>query len=129
MTRKTSLTYLATPYSLYVGGLEQAFEEAATLAGMLIASGMNIYSPIVHCHSIAIHGRLDPLDHSLWLALDDVMLAKCDVLLVAHMAGWENSFGIKHEIAFFQDAKKPIFDLDPETMIIKRRQALVTVEL
>lgn len=119
-----SLCYLATPYSKYKPGLVKAFEDAAALAATLLVAGVKVYSPIAHTHPLAIHGHLDPLDHSIWLPFDEAMMNVCDVLIVAHMDGWEESYGIKHEIEFFTKANKPIFDLDPDTMHMKRREPL-----
>jgi len=117
-----TLAYLATPYSRYPGGLEQAYIEASKLAAGLIKSGLKIYSPIAHCHPIAINGGLDPLDHELWMEQDRAMMEVCGALIVAHMAGWATSKGIDIEVKFFQGKKRPIFDLDPGTMkMVKRR--------
>lgn len=110
------LCYLATPYSKYKGGdLNAAFEDASRLAAELLAAGIRVYSPIAHTHPLAIHGNLDPLDHSIWLPFDEAMMDAADCLIVAHMDGWDTSFGIAHEVKFFEDAGKPIFDLDPDS--------------
>lgn len=115
------LAYLATPYSKYPGGLDAAFRDAAALAARLLVAGIAVYSPIAHTHPLAIYGDLDPLDHSIWLPFDAAMMARCDVLIVAHMDGWEQSFGVAHEIEVFQGAGKGIYDLDPATLKMTRR--------
>lgn len=118
------LCYLATPYTKYMGGdIERAFIDAAKLAAELLASGLRVYSPIAHTHPLAIHGNLDPLDHSIWLPFDEAMMDAADCLIVAHMDGWEVSYGIAHEVEFFRKAGKPIFDLDPVTMEMTKRSA------
>ena len=118
----TTLAYLATPYSKYMGGdLERAFIDAARLAARLLAVGVHCYSPIVHMHPIAIHGGLDPLDYGIWLPFDEMMMASCDTLIVAQMDGWDQSVGIAHEITLFKKAKKPVFDLNIETLTMTRR--------
>jgi hypothetical protein len=61
------------------------------LAARLLVAGMRVYSPIAHTHPLAIYGHLDPKDHSIWLPFDETMMAKADVLLVAHMEGWKDS--------------------------------------
>lgn len=116
------LCYLATPYSKYKGGdLVSAFEDAAALAAELLAAAVRVYSPIAHTHPLAMHGNLDPLDHSIWLPFDEAMMDAADCLIVAHMDGWDSSFGIAHEVEFFTKAGKPIFDLDPVTLQVSRR--------
>lgn len=131
------LAYLAAVYSKWTGGdpgpgcsnnmrqamrLEDAFIEAAKLAAKLMLAGVKVYSPIAHTHPLAIHGRLDPLDHSIWLPFDEAMLTVCDTLIVAQMDGWQESRGIAHEVAFFETAGKPIFDLDPDSLQMTRRR-------
>ena len=118
------LAYLATPYSKYEAGLDAAFVDASKLSARLMPTGVKIYSPIVHCHPMAIHGGLNPLDHALWLPFDEVMMAKADILIVAHMQGWEESYGIAHEIAVFTRAQKPIFDLDIQTLTMVQRKGV-----
>lgn len=110
------LVYLATPYSKYIGGIEHAFIAAAALAGRLLQRGISVYSPIAHTHPIAIHGRIDPLDHSIWLPFDEAMMKASSALLVAQMSGWNESKGILHEIKFFAEAGKPVFYLDTVTL-------------
>lgn len=115
------LAYLGTPYSKYPLGISQAFIDAAKLAGLLMRTGVKIYSPIVHTHPLAIYARIDPHDHSIWLPFDEAMMKVCDAMIVAHMDGWEQSYGIAHEVKFFEAAGKPIFDCDPRTLMMTRR--------
>lgn len=117
-----SLSYLATPYTKYAGGIEKAFIDACKLTALLLRAGIKCYSPIAHTHPIAIHGNLDPLDHDIWLPFDVAMMKACDTLIVAHMEGWSESFGVAQEVQFFEDERKPIFDLDPKTLVMTKRQ-------
>ncbi|HWL04518.1 MAG TPA: DUF1937 family protein [Xanthobacteraceae bacterium] len=114
----TGLCYLATPYSKYPDGLESAFKLAAHLAGHLLKAGITAYCPIAHMHPVAVHGEIDPLDHDIWLPSDEVMMARCDTLLVATMRGWRQSKGIAHEIEVFRAAGKPMLYLDPDALTI-----------
>ena len=118
------LAYLATPYSKYPKRTEAACEDAAARAAQLMVAGIDCYSPIAHTHPLAIHGKLDPLDHAIWLPFDETMMAKADVLIVARMEGWEFSRGMAHEIEVFTRAGKAIWDLWPETMDMKKRERL-----
>lgn len=117
------LAYLATVYTRHVEGINVAFVEACTLAAKLIKCGVKVYSPIVNTHCISMHGGIDPLDHGIWLPFDRMMMNAADVLIVAHMQGWEESYGIGEEIKFFEAAGKPIFDLDPATLLMTRRKS------
>lgn len=122
LQRTESLCYLATPYSKYFGGdLERAFIDASKLAAKLLVAGIKVYSPIAHTHPLAVYGELDPLDHSIWLPFDEAMMSAADILIVAQMPGWQESKGIAHEIKFFETRGKPIYDLDPATMVMTKR--------
>jgi Domain of unknown function (DUF1937) len=120
---KQTLGYLATPYTKFPNGIEQAFIAAAKLTARLLRMGLQVYSPIAHTHPVGIYGGIDPLDLSIWLPFDEAMLRACDVLIVAHMESWETSKGIAHEIDFFTRAGKPIFDLDPLSLAMMKRMA------
>ena len=48
------MIYLATPYSKYHRGQDEAFIAAANIAGRLIARGLDVFSPIVHGHPLAV---------------------------------------------------------------------------
>lgn len=114
--RRFELIYVATPYTKYPDGIEEAFIDASILMARLLERGLRVYSPIVHTHPIAIYGHMDPLDHNIWLPFDQSMMDKADALLVAKLETWEKSFGINHEIGIFAEANKPIYYLDPKLL-------------
>ena len=111
--------YLATPYSKYPGGLEEAFVAACKLAGELLKRGLTVFSPITHTHPIAMHAGIDPLDYKIWLPCDRMRMDTSDALLVAMMRGWEASVGIQHEIDYFMETNKPVHFLDVRTIELK----------
>ena len=108
-----SYWYLATPYSKYPSGIEAAFEMACRAVAPLIRAGVPVFSPIAHTHPVAMHGRIDPLDHSIWLPADAPMMQAAHGLIVYRAESWERSYGIGEEIKAFQAAGKPIHYLDP----------------
>ena len=118
---RARLVYLATPYTKYPAGIHQAFADAAELAARLLTLGVRIYSPIAHCHPLSLYGNLDPLDHATWIPFDEAMMAAAEILVVAHMLGWEESKGVAHEIDFFTRAGKPVFHLDPDFLQVTKR--------
>lgn len=119
------LVYLATPYTKYEPGIEAAFMDAAALAAKLLKHGVKVYSPISHCHPMSQYGGIDPKDHSIWLPYQEAMMRVCDAVLVAQLRGWRESYGVAHEIAFFEDQRKPILYLDTVLM----RVATVPMEI
>jgi len=116
--RKHKLIYLATPYSRYAYGPEIAFRHACEIVAKLIIAGVRVYSPIVNTHSVAIHGDMDPLDHSMWLDYDKMMMELSSALVIAKMEGWDKSFGIAEESKVFKSSGKPIYYLTPATLEI-----------
>lgn len=50
------------------------------------------------------------------------MMTRTDALLVAHLPGWEESYGVAEEIKFFERAGKRIFDLDPASLEMQERK-------
>ena len=101
--------YVASPYTKYPGGIEDAFQGACRCAAWLIAQGLSVFSPIAHTHSVAILGGLDPLNHEIWLPADTPLMRAATGLVVAMMPGWRDSFGVRFEIDEFDSAGKPIF--------------------
>lgn len=104
----TDIHYLASPYSKYPDGIDAAFVTVCEVAGALIRQGWSIYSPIAHTHPIAIHAKIDPLNHAIWLAFDEAMMTAATGCLVVRMPGYDQSFGIAHEIKRFREMGKPI---------------------
>lgn len=100
--------YLASPYSKFERGQEEAFKEACAAAATLLKRGVFVFSPIAHSHPIAEHGGIDALSHDMWMPLDLAMLDICDGLLVLMMPGWKESYGVQREIEHAAKTGKPI---------------------
>ena len=100
--------YLATPYTAYEKGINEAFIEAAKAAAVLTKRGLIVYSPIAHCHPIASHGGINHLDHDLWMTHCVTMLDECYGLIVVQMPGWRESAGVQLEIKRAAQDNKPI---------------------
>lgn len=111
--------YLATPYSKHPGGIERAFEDASKAAGILLSRGVSVYCPIAHTHPIAIHGDLDPYSHEIFLPLDEKMMRHAYGILVVEMPTWEISFGIAHEIEWFDARSMPRLHLSWPDLAVK----------
>ena len=103
---------MATPYSKYQGGIEAAYVEASKAAAWLVSHRVPVFSPIAHSHPIALYGKLDPLDHSIWLPADSKLMDAAYGLLICMMPGWMESYGIEFEIKVFKAAEKPIVFLE-----------------
>lgn len=116
-----TFAYLATVYSKWPLGIEDAFQTAARCAARLLERGHSVYSPIAHTHPLAIYGGIDPMRHDIWLPADEPFMhaaAECWVVL---MPGWRESRGVTHEIEWFQAHNKPVKYLSyPDLDIVPR---------
>jgi hypothetical protein len=108
--------YMASVYSKWPLGLDDACQEACKLAGELIMRGLPVYSPIAHSHPIAVAADIDPYDHEIWLPADKPMFEQAHGLLVMAMPGWRDSYGIGKEIEWAIAMKKPRFLIAPATL-------------
>lgn len=114
--KKHKLVYLGSPYSKFAKGIEKAFQDIAEIAAIMLQIGVKVYSPICHCHPIAMYGNIDPMDHKFWLKLDETMMDVCDALVVVKMESWTKSVGLALELEVFRKAGKPTYFLDPVTL-------------
>jgi hypothetical protein len=101
------MIYLAIPYSHPDKEIrEKRFQLANKIASELMKTGEYVYSPISHCHPIAQYGL--PLDWAFWGKYNKVFLDICEKMIIVLCDGWEESKGIKEEIALMTEMHKPI---------------------
>ena len=108
-----SFYYLATPYTRFPGGIEAAFIAACEQTALLVRHRIPIYSPIAATHPVAIHGGLDPMDHTIWLPHDKPMMRAASGLIVCMLPTWKDSYGIAFEQDEFDRMGKPILFMEP----------------
>lgn len=107
-TAPRPLIYLASPYThpcQLVQALRWRQVEEAT--AYLLKEGHLIYSPIVHCHSLAQQYQM-PGDFNFWKDYCLDMLTRADELWVLQLDGWDRSHGVLAEIDYARINKKPI---------------------
>lgn len=107
------LHYLATPYSKYPEGVEAAYRLACEQTALLIRSGVAVFSPIAHTHGVAVHGRIDPLDHTIWIPADKPFMDVCGAIIMLRAEGWGESYGMAVEMKAFRAARKLVLWMDP----------------
>jgi len=103
-----NLIYLASPYSKYPYGRDKAFFRVCKKAGELMKQGLNIFCPIAHSHAIEKIAFDKAETGEFWLKQDFAVLENCDKLFVYKMPGWEDSLGVKAEIAYAETLEIPI---------------------
>jgi hypothetical protein len=53
------------------------------------------------------------LGSDYWVSFDEAFMEICAEMVVIRLDGWQRSSGVKREIAYFTEHKKPIRYLDP----------------
>lgn len=92
------LVYLACPYSHPDPKVRrERFLAANAAAAKLMRQGLNVFSPITHCHPIAIDHDL-PGDWQFWKRYDRAFIDCSNRMFVLTLDGWEESDGVKNEI-------------------------------
>ena len=113
MSNKFTFWYLATPYTLYPHGMENAYAMACEQAGRFVRAGIPVFSPIAHTHGIAEFGSVHPTDHAIWLPADKPFVDAASGLVMVLADGWKESKGMAWELAEFEKAGKPIVWMCP----------------
>ena len=104
--------YLATPYSKYPLGIEQAYLDAAKMTALLMEHKVFVFSPIVHTHTPAKYTTGNPLTSDYWFSLDEKYIMLSKGIIVCKMKGWEESEGIKKEVELANKLKLPVIYAD-----------------
>lgn len=99
LSKPGAYLYLATPYTKYPAGRQQAADDAANLVAVLTRLGISVISPIVHWHVVDKFGRFGD-DPDFWLSVNVPLLRGAAALVVAMMPGWDASTGVYKEISF-----------------------------
>ncbi len=105
------LIYLAAPFSAPdVRQEHHRFMEVNRMAGLIINSGLHVFSPISHCYPIFraahhfIHG-----DYTFWSSYNHRMIDHSDEFWIFTMLGWQNSLGVKGELKHALNRGKPLY--------------------
>lgn len=102
------MIYLATPYSHPDPAVQKdRFHKVTIVAARLMEAGNHVFSPITHCHPIAVVGQL-PTDWKYWEEYDTKILSICTELMVLRLPGWEDSTGVANEITIAQTLNIPV---------------------
>lgn len=108
----TKLHYLATPYSRYPTGLEEAYRDAISQAVFLNEEGIDVFSPIAHSHHMTFV-EVGSKDYYRMLKWDAKFIDRCDSVIVCMMEGWSESVGVNWEIDYAKSIGKPVYYMTP----------------
>ena len=108
----TPLTYLASPYSHADPTVKEArYQAVVAEVAAFMRRGEHVFSPIVHSHPVAIAHEL-PGDFGFWAEYDELMVSRCDRLVVLMLDGWKQSRGVHAEIAIARRLGLPVTFMD-----------------
>lgn len=108
------MTYLAVPYSHPDRAVrEERFRSANRQAAKMMAGGQHVFSPISHTHPIAEAGDL-PLGWEYWETYDRAILQMCSELVVLMVPGWDQSKGVRGEVAIAESMGIPVRFIQPD---------------
>lgn len=106
-------TYVASPYShpsydIRVGRFLAVEEYCARR----IREGDVLFSPIVHCHGMAIAHKL-PGDAEFWRRFAIATLSPAKDVIVLQLSGWSTSLGVAFEVDLAERLNKEIHYVKP----------------
>ena len=102
------MIYLASPYT---ESPNTNYELAAKLTAELLIQGHTVYSPIAHCHHLAVKYDM-PKSFDFWQTYNFAMLSKASELWVAIFPGWARSRGVMAEIRHARLCSIPVSLID-----------------
>jgi hypothetical protein len=114
--------YLASPYSHpNADTRERRLDAAMDATAFLLKQKLWTYSPIVHCHQLAVLHNL-PTSYDFWKPYNIAMLNSAHTLLVLTIEGWDTSAGVADEIDYAHRLKLPtkFIHAHNSTYIIRR---------
>lgn len=95
------------------------FNAVTELARQLIEQGKFVYSPLTMTHPIDVRMKHDP-GSDFWVDLDEAFMQHCSSMIVLMLPGWDESSGLKREIAYFESRGLPIEFIKPEDVGISQ---------
>ena len=106
------LIYLATPFSHPDPAISQhRLENVNRYAAHLLGRGKLVFPPL--SHGAPIDSREVP--GSVWYELGPRILKGCDELWLLALDGWEDSEGVRMELALARQLDIPVYVVNPDT--------------
>ena len=113
--------YLATPYSNYKYGLEQAYKDAVREAAVLMSNNWQVFSPIVHSHPISLDMD-NSRSYDFWIKADLPYMDHSKGIIIGDLEGWQASRGVRFEVEYFAQCRR----IDPLLLL---RSAPLTLQI
>lgn len=108
------MIYFASPYTHQDKKVEvQRFVSIRAVTAKACAAGYPVYSPIVHCHELALAHEL-PTDWVFWKRYNTSFVRKASEVWILTLEGWELSKGVKYEMELAHDLFIPCRLISPD---------------
>ena len=110
------MMYLASPYRHQDRGIMHARYIAVARAYPRLVAGLrhDLYCPVVHGHALDVEGG-KPMGDRYWLDHSLSMLRRCVGLVIYTLPGWQQSEGVRIELAEAGRLGFPVFYFGPRT--------------
>ena len=105
--------YLSIPYT---GMEELSFAKATKIAGDLMVQGLDVYSPVTHCHPMTIVRDMSDVQHGRWMSHCLSFVEHwADCMWVCKLnKTWYQSKGVRKEMQLAQKKGIPIMFVEPD---------------
>lgn len=102
------MIYFGTPYSHpNPAVVNERVHLTLVATASLIRKGLIIYSPIAHCHDLALRFSL-PTDAAFWEKINEDFLRSSNAFYALCIDGWRESIGLTREFKLARELKLPI---------------------
>lgn len=106
MFKVEGFIYLACPYSTSDDALkEHRVKVAFHVTARIMKMGNAIFSPLTHTHDL---GKIITASHDFWMLQDIAILRHASLLVVLCLPGWDESKGVREEIAVAHACRIPV---------------------
>lgn len=118
------IAFLGQPYSHPDPKMRQVRYDMAVIATTwLLANGIAVYSPIVHCHPLILnrlaardygHGYEGGSDQHIWEKLNRAHITRSVEFIILELAGWQDSVGlmgneeVEGEVSYAESISIPV---------------------
>lgn len=110
---------MGAPYTHKEDGVKiDRYERVTKAAAHLIENELVVFSPLTMTHPIDVimAGENATLGSDYWVSFDEAFMQHCAGMVVLKLPGWDESSGVKREIAFFEALDRPVIYVEPETI-------------